>query len=203
MGISTVVFDLGGVVCRYQPELRLAELAHIYARTSEDVHRLLYGSGFIGETEGGLWSAEEIVAEVGARLGHSVGRDELESAWLASFPVDEAVVGLAGRIAVRHRTAILTNNDLLLREALLRAHPELGEHFGDIVFSADIHAVKPTAEAFSRALSILAVEPSDVLFVDDSQANVAGALKAGLSAVQFQDAAQLAAELDRHGLLNV
>jgi hypothetical protein len=40
VGISTVVFDLGGVVCRYQPELRLQELARISGRTPEDVHQL-------------------------------------------------------------------------------------------------------------------------------------------------------------------
>ncbi|MFD1365104.1 HAD family hydrolase [Actinoplanes sichuanensis] len=202
MDISTVVFDLGGVLCRYQPQLRLRELSRISGRAPEEVHRILYGSGFIAETEAGSWSAAEIAAEIGTRLGHPMDRAALETAWLACFPLDEAVIDLAGRVARRHRTAILTNNDPLLREALLGAHPEWEHLFGDIVFSADIHAVKPSAEAFDRALSIMDVEPSVVLFVDDSEANVAGARNAGLSAVRFRDAAQLAADLAEHGLLS-
>ncbi|WP_203690952.1 HAD-IA family hydrolase [Catellatospora coxensis] len=202
MPVSTVVFDLGGVVCRHQPELRLRELARRYGRTVEDVHRILYATGFIGETELGHWNAEEIVSEIGARLGRPVDRAELEPAWLASFPVDEQVLELVGRIAVRHRTAILTNNDLLLREALLGARPDFAGRFGDIVFSAAIHAVKPAAEAFRRTLSIVNAEPSETLFIDDSDSHVAGALQAGICAVRFQSARQLAAELERHGLLD-
>jgi HAD superfamily hydrolase (TIGR01509 family) len=198
--VTTVVFDLGGVVCRYRPDLRLRELARIYGRAPEDVHRVLYGSGFIGETESGAWNADEIVAEIGARLGSPVGRAELEPAWLASFPVDEEVLDLVRRTAAHHRTAILTNNDLLLREALLRARPEFGGHFAHIVFSAEIHAVKPSAEAFRRALSILEAEPTEVVLVDDSGTNVDGATRAGWAAVRFQDVRRLATDLERSGV---
>ena len=201
MAVSTMVFDLGGVVCRYRPDLRLRELARLFGRTPEDVHRILYGSGFIAETERGRWSAEEIVVEVGSRLGRVVGRAELEPAWLASFPVDEDTVELVGRAAARYRTAILSNNDLLLREALLSAHPEFGERFGAIVFSAEIHALKPSAEAFRRALSVLTAEPSEVLFIDDSDTNVAGALRAGILAVRFERTEQLVTELEGRGLV--
>src|SRR5690349_3606714 len=99
MALSTIVFDLGGVVCRYEPELRLQELARIYGRAAEDVHRILYASGFIRETEMGYWNAEEIVAEIGVRLGRPVDRAELEPVWLASFPVNEEVLELVGRAA--------------------------------------------------------------------------------------------------------
>jgi HAD superfamily hydrolase (TIGR01509 family) len=198
--VTTVVFDLGGVVCHYRPELRLRELARLYGRAPGDVRRILYGSGFIAETELGSWSAGEIVAGIGARLGRAVGRAELEHAWLASFPVDEEVLGVVGRAAAHHRTAILTNNDLLLRDALLTARPDFGRRFGAIVFSAEIQAVKPSAESFGGALSILNAEPSEVVLVDDSDANVAGALRAGWSAVRFRDGRRLGADLERAGV---
>lgn len=195
MAISTVVFDLGGVVCRWQPELRLRELARIFGCSPDDVHRILYGSGFVAETERGGWSADDLVSEVGVRLGRAVERAELEPAWLASFTVDESVLELVNDIAPNRRTGILTNNDLLLREALLRARPDLGVRFGDIVFSAEIQAVKPAAEAYHRALEIMTAQPSEVLFIDDSATNVAGAREAGLSAVRYVNARQLGAEL--------
>lgn len=200
--MDTIVFDLGGVVCRYQPELRLQELARIYGRAPEDVHRILYGSGFITETELGYWNAEQIVYEIGARLGSPVAIAELERAWLASFQVDDELLGLVDRTAVGHRTAIFTNNDLLLREVLLGTRPDLGERFDAIVFSAEIHATKPTAESFRRALSVMKAEESEVLFIDDSETNVASALHAGISAVHFQSAQQLAIDLEKCGLLS-
>jgi glucose-1-phosphatase len=200
MAIGTVVFDLGGVICRYRPERRLRELALICGRAPEDVHRLLYGSGFVGETERGQWDAAQIVSEVGARLGCVVGRAELTRAWLAPFEVDDEVLELAGRIAEGRRTAIFTNNDLLLREALLDARPELAARFDSIVFSAEVQTVKPAAEAFRRAFVLIGTVASEVLFVDDSDTNVTGALHAGASAIRFRDARRLAAELDGYGI---
>jgi hypothetical protein len=41
-----------------------------------------------------------------------------------------------------------------------------------------------------------------VLFIDDSDTNVAGALNAEISAVHFQSAQQLATELRKRGLLD-
>lgn len=202
MAVSTVVFDLGGVVCRHRPQLRLRELARIYGRTPEDVHRILYVSGFIDETELGTWNAEEIVYEIGTRLGRAVDRAELEIAWLASFPVDDEVLELVGRTAARHRTAVLTNNDLLLREALLGTRPDLAARFDHIVFSAEIRAVKPTAESFRAALSVMGAGPSEVLFIDDSDTHVAGARRAEITAVRFHSAQQLAADLAGSGLLD-
>ncbi|MEU8663098.1 hypothetical protein [Actinoplanes philippinensis] len=198
MAIRTVVFDLGGVVCRHLPRRRLDELARLSGRTADDVHRILYASGFIGETELGSWTAAEIVAEVGARLGRPLDRAGVERAWLASFPVDEEVLALAARVAAHHRAALFTNNDLLLREALLGARPDLGVHFRSIVFSAEIHAVEPTAEAFAG----MGAEPSGALLVDDSARNVAGATRAGIAALRFRGARHLATALAGRGLLD-
>jgi hypothetical protein len=69
MDMSSIVFDLGGVICRHQPDLRLRELVRIFGQPPEDVHGILYVSGFIGETELGYWNAEQIVSEIGARFG--------------------------------------------------------------------------------------------------------------------------------------
>jgi len=45
-------------------------------------------------------------------------------------------------------------------------------------------------------------DPSEVLLVDDSDANVAGALHVGIPAVHFQSAQQQATELRKFRLLD-
>lgn len=59
---------------------------------------------------------------------------------------------------------------------------------------------KPALEAYQVAAASLAVEPARVVFVDDRQVNVDGAVAAGMRALRFQSAAQLEQELLQLGL---
>ncbi|EFN54934.1 hypothetical protein CHLNCDRAFT_52708 [Chlorella variabilis] len=58
---------------------------------------------------------------------------------------------------------------------------------------------KPSPESFAAVVSHLQLPPERLLFVDDRQANVDGALAAGIPAVKFESAAQLEAELLKKG----
>jgi putative hydrolase of the HAD superfamily len=52
-------------------------------------------------------------------------------------------------------------------------------------YSCDLGTVKPEAAFFERALALIGAAPADVLFVDDSAPNVAGAREVGLAAVHW------------------
>lgn len=60
---------------------------------------------------------------------------------------------------------------------------------------------KPEPEAFLHAARTLDVAPSDCLFVDDHEANVAAAARVGMNALRFKDAPTLRADLRRFGAL--
>ncbi|KAL4853086.1 Flavin mononucleotide hydrolase 1 [Chlorella vulgaris] len=71
---------------------------------------------------------------------------------------------------------------------------------------ADVHAFsnypglrKPSPESFAAVVSHLQLPPERLLFVDDRQVNVDGALSAGIPSVRFESAAQLEAELRQRG----
>ena len=59
----------------------------------------------------------------------------------------------------------------------------LDELFDDVVDSSEVKMRKPNPAIFHLACERLGVEPSRALFVDDHPGNVAGAERAGLSAV--------------------
>ncbi|PRW56908.1 Haloacid dehalogenase-like hydrolase superfamily isoform 1 [Chlorella sorokiniana] len=58
---------------------------------------------------------------------------------------------------------------------------------------------KPAPESFAAVVDHLGLPPDRLLFVDDRQANVDGALEAGIPAVRFESAEQLEEELRRRG----
>ena len=63
--------------------------------------------------------------------------------------------------------------------------------FDHLVFSARIGAVKPEPAAFAAALQAMELEPAEVVFIDDRQENVEGAIACGLRAILFSSAQQL------------
>ncbi len=61
--------------------------------------------------------------------------------------------------------------------------------------SAEFRARKPDPLAYTRCVAALGARPEDTLFVDDSQANVDGAVQAGLRGHLHSTAEALAAVL--------
>jgi putative hydrolase of the HAD superfamily len=60
---------------------------------------------------------------------------------------------------------------------------------------------KPGLPIYRRALDILGGQPSRILFIDDREENVAGAVEAGMTGVRFTGAGPLREELVRLGVI--
>lgn len=90
----------------------------------------------------------------------------------------------------------------MLAENIGYLNPPVARLFGpDVYASASFGAAKPTAQAYLRCLEQLGVPAADTLFVDDTQANVNGAINAGLQGYLFASAAELRDEFKRRDLI--
>ena len=193
MNPKAVLFDLGDVACHYVPERRLEILAAACGKTTQDVHSALYGTGLIDQWDQGNGTAGRIHEVVRSELDFTAGQEELERIWCTAFEPNEEVLRLVQASRPR-RTALFTNNDALLREALPRVMPQFAAHFDELIFSCDLGTRKPDVRAFEQALAISSTEPAETLFIDDKPTNVATAEGLGIRAVQFRGAAPLAQE---------
>lgn len=200
--IALVLFDMEGVLSHYDRAARVDRLAAISGRPAELVRHAIWGSGLEARADAGLISDDEYLRELGAWLGCRVSRDDWLTARHASITPNEPVLALAGKVAEHHRIAILTNNCRLLTDHIDYLNPPVARLFGSHVYSsASFGAAKPAAQTYLRCLEQLGVPASETLFVDDSDANVNGAIDAGLHGHRFVGATALSDELQRHGLL--
>jgi 2-haloacid dehalogenase/putative hydrolase of the HAD superfamily len=71
----------------------------------------------------------------------------------------------------------------------------------DIVISAETAIMKPDPRIFRQGCARFGLEPSDALFVDDSEKNIAGAAALGFHTHYFTDPAALRPALEAAGLL--
>ncbi len=72
--------------------------------------------------------------------------------------------------------------------------------FDDIIVSGVVGAAKPSAEVFAILGERIPYPLGRCVFVDDSEANVAGAAKAGMDAILFTDTNHLRGDLQARGL---
>ena len=75
------------------------------------------------------------------------------------------------------------------------------DRFRDIVVSGEEKLVKPDPAIYRLALDRFGLAAADAMFIDDNEANVAGAAAVGLHALHFRDGPTLRRQLVKLGLI--
>ena len=73
--------------------------------------------------------------------------------------------------------------------------------FDGIVVSGEIGMVKPDRAIYDHLVETYGLTPAQCLFIDDNQANVAGARAAGWQAIRYESSERLRRDLTARGLL--
>jgi HAD superfamily hydrolase (TIGR01509 family) len=207
---STLVWDLGGVVLRWEPvELVREALAHRHPeRDAADLARALFGGfapgGFWADFDRGLLRLDEVADRMAAGAGLEVTEvRRVLDAVPAHLSFRSDTVALLERArAAGHRMLYLSNMPAPYADGL---DPLLAPFFEDGVFSGRVGQVKPDAEIFAVAREKLGLDagldPALLLFLDDRADNVKAARVLGWPAAVFADAASCEAELAAAGWL--
>ena len=185
--IDTIVFDMGQVLIRWTGELLLEK----YGLSEED--RLLLLRELFGDVEWigldhGTISPQDAVEKVCRRVPerlHGVVR-ELTTGWWHQ-PM-RPIPGMAELIRELKSNGygiyLLSNAGLTLRTYFPRIPGS--ECFDGLMVSAEEQLLKPNPEIFRRLLDRFGLEAERCFFVDDSPANVEGAISVGLSGCVFR-----------------
>jgi 2-haloacid dehalogenase len=202
--MTTVVFDLGGVVVVWDPVPAVAR-----AVGQDRAERFVHGHEFdfaawnYAQDSGRSWAE----AEAAARASHPHLAEEI-AAYRPNFVLSlrGLVPGTAEILRALDdrgvRLVALTNWSAETIHHALEVFPELFGLFDDIVVSGAEGVAKPDQEIFQILAHRLGHSIEGVFFVDDSVRNVDAARTAGMDAVHFTDAATLFEELQGRGLLD-
>lgn len=198
--VRTVVFDIGGVLLRWDPRL-------VYASLIPDPDEL---DRFLAEVCTPAWNGEldagrpfdEACADLTAR---HPGKADLTRAWGRQDEMIAGEVAGSADLVARLRSAgvalyLLTNmpSDVF---AARRARWPVLRSFDGAVVSGDEGVLKPASEIFQRLIGRFDLEPATTLFVDDQAVNVEGAEALGFVGHRFVDADGLEDRLVELGLL--
>jgi len=195
------VFDLGGVVVRWDPDAIIASVfsdLHVQRKAKT----ALFEHADWLELDRGTLGRDEAIARAARRSGISVPDvKRLMHAVPPSLSVFPETVDLLRRLKTKGYPLYCLSN---MHFASIE-HLEQNEKFWDVfqgrVISCRLNLCKPEPAIYEHLLRAFGLQARDTIFVDDVQKNLDAAAKLGIRTLKFENAAQCERELRALGLI--
>jgi putative hydrolase of the HAD superfamily len=196
-----LIFDLGGVVVRWDPE---AIIAGVFTdeKTKARVREGVFAHPDWLELDRGTLGRDDAIRRAAQRSG--LAEAEIRRLLLAVppslVPLPETIDLLYRLKAKGHPLYCLSNMHFASIEHLEREQ-RFFEVFSGAVISCRLNLCKPEAAIYEHALKTYKLKAAETIFIDDVEKNVAAAGKLGIRTILFKSAAQCERELRALGLI--
>jgi FMN phosphatase YigB (HAD superfamily) len=195
-----LIFDLGGVVVRWDPAAIIAGVfqdENLRAKVREGV----FAHADWLELDRGTLDREDAIRRAAQRLAmpEAEVRRLLMAVPPSLVPIQETVDLLYRLKARGHPLYCLSNMHFASIEHLEREH-RFFEVFKGIVISCRLKLCKPEPAIYEHALKANGLKAKDTVFIDDVEVNIAAAAGVGIRTIQFRNAAQCERELRALGV---
>ena len=203
-----VVFDLGGVVFRWQPLVLLQELFPEQVRSEAEAREWASQifQTFHPEADWALFDLGRIEPEpLAQRIAQRTGLAEADVRHLIANipphlqPIPGTVDLIHALKAQGHRLYFLSNMPAGYAEHLVRVNDFFAQ-FEDGIFSAHVQQIKPLPDIFATAQTRWPLRGVPV-FIDDVQHNIDAAERHGWQGLRFETPEQARADLVGRGYL--
>lgn len=187
MTIRAVVFDIGGVL-EIKSRTGWVEKweAHLHLKPGE-LHGLLMDVWIDGSYSN--ISEEEVEKRIGEIMGMDQGQVEALIADLWEEYLGELNIELTTYFASlrpHYQTALLSNSFSGARSREQERY-RFAELCDLLIYSHEEGMVKPERRIFELTCERLCVQPAEIVFLDDVEANVAAARELGIQAILFRE----------------
>ena len=199
--IRHVVFDLGQVLIRWDPEAPYRRLIPDADERRRFLAEVITHEWNLEQDRGRSWADAE-AALIAEHPQHADLIRAFRANWWEMVPgqIDETVSIVEELIEGGVDVTALTNWAADTFAEAEATFPFLAR-FRGITVSGRIGLVKPDAAIYRHHADTFDLTAANTLFIDDNAANVAAARAAGWTAEQFVSPDVLRADLRRHGLL--
>ena len=201
---KAIVFDLGGVLIDLDFDRCVrAFIEGLGYEKIRDLLDLWHQKGIYGDMEAGLITADEFRAEVLRESRPGCVPADVDRAMAGLLVgMDPEKVPLLEELSRKYTLYGLSNNNEISVKRMHEIYEENGLDWQRIFkkefISSRMKLLKPSREIFDAAAAEIGLPPAEILFVDDSQTNVDGALAAGWQALYYKQGTDLRACLEAY-----
>jgi glucose-1-phosphatase len=199
-GIRLIISDFGGVICTFEYRIFCERLAHRIHRRAEEIFVAAFGDHLQEDFETGRLTGPEYHQTVMARLDAEVPYEEFYPMYGNIFTENQATCDLLQRLCTRYPLYLLSDTNEI-HFGYVRKTVAALSLFKEFIVSYQVGVMKPDPRIYQEALRRSGLPARACLFVDDRPANVQGAARLGIHAVQFGSPPQFADDLRRLGVV--
>lgn len=199
--VRAVILDYGEVLCFLPTPDAIARMARIFRIDPQSFLPIYTASR--GPYDRGDLLPEEYWHTFASQVGVTLSGDLVEELrrWdleMWSRTNDPMIRWLNNLRNAGLKTAILSNmpSDMVIH--VRRNFPWMKD-FDHQIFSAEVRRIKPEPAIYQHSLYVLKVPASEILFVDDRDANLEQARASGMRGIRFQSVQQLRDDLQALG----
>jgi len=190
-----IVFDLGGVVVRWEPDVIIANAFADPVVRAKVRTQIIGHADWLALDRGTLHQQDAI-----ARAAKRTGLSEVDVAeFLQQVPpalvAMPATVELMYRLKAQgHTLFCLSNMPIAFIDHLENSY-SFWDVFSGVVISSRLHLCKPEPAIYTYLLETHALDPADTVFIDDTEVNLSAAAQFGIRTVKFENPAQCESQL--------
>ena len=198
---SAVLWDIGNVVVRWDPRTLYSKIFPDSAERDRFLAEVCT-MAWHAETDRGVAFADNVARLQARHPEHAANIAAWRERWWEMFSgvIEETEAAIEALAAKGVPQFGLTNMSAEVWPGV-RAMTPAFERLADVVVSGTELCIKPEPRIFEIACERSGYSPEQMLFVDDSAANIAAAERLGFVVHRFEDPAALRPALERHGLL--
>jgi len=179
-GVSFVYFDVNGCLVRFF-HTAFGQLAADTGLTSDVVESAFW------HYNDAVCRGEITMSEFNKKFSNKLGVDTFDwtQYYMSAIERIDDMYALVEWAASRYRVGLLTNIMPGFIEAMVKAQVLPDVAYDSVVDSTQVKAIKPETEIYRLAEVRSGVDPSSILFVDDSRTNLMAAERRGWKVLWF------------------
>jgi putative hydrolase of the HAD superfamily len=101
------------------------------------------------------------------------------------FDEDKGIVALIARLKNKYKLGLISNTNPIHSSHVVEKYLSLG-HFDRLWFSNEAGLRKPNPAIYTMALDHFNIKPSEAVFIDDMEINIASARNVGMHGIHYQ-----------------
>lgn len=191
--ISTIFFDLGGVLFTNGTRAFITYLCDTYTLPREKVEEVIDGDLGSLYREAKI-SRDEFWAQIIQQLDINANGAELLQQWINRYELIDGTKDLIQELKKDYKIYYLSDNVRERVEVLDKKYHFL-QLFDGGIFSHEVGVRKPNPEVYKKALALAGVTGSQAVFIDDKAHFLEPANALGMHTVHFKDAMQVKKDL--------
>ena len=198
---STIVFDLGNTVIRFDHNISAKKIASLFHLDSKKIYDIFFDSEITRAFEKGALSPREFHKRASALLGIKLPYNDFVKIWNEIFWEDEDTCCLARELKdLNYRLFLLSNVNRLHFEYIEKKF-DIIKIFDELILSFVVGAVKPEYPIFEDVIRRAGGDKASILYIDDREDLVKEALRLGIDSIRFEGAFKLKETMAERGII--